>query len=155
MKPSELGGVVQKYKSLRAMAKAGLDEARRALLTNIIETYLPLNEDEQNALRRLIAAPEGKEICDMISVYEQRGIEQGIERGIEQGIERGIEQGIEQGVVRGKREALLRLMHHRFGELPEEVIRRIELLMNSDELDRLFDRAVDSASLESVGLSGV
>ena len=42
MKPSRLGRVIQGYRSLRALARAQLDEARLALLTNIIEIYLPL-----------------------------------------------------------------------------------------------------------------
>jgi len=72
------------------VARARLDEARSALLTNVIETYLPLKATDQDEFQRLVAFPDGKEIREMISVYEQRGIERGIERG--------------------KREALLRLM---------------------------------------------
>ena len=118
MKPSRLGSVVQKYRSLRAMARARLDGARRALLTNIIETYLPLEADEQDELRRMIAAPEAKEIRDMISVYEQRGIEKGIEQGIARGIERG------------KRESMLILMRHKFGKLPDEVLKVLQVETN-------------------------
>ena len=47
--------------------------------------------DEQDAFDVMLEAPEGKEIIEMLSVYEQRGIE----RGIEQGIERGIEQALD------------------------------------------------------------
>ena len=43
MRTSRLGKVAQKYESLRTMARSGLDEARLALLTNVVETYLPLN----------------------------------------------------------------------------------------------------------------
>ena len=133
MKPSRLGRVVQGYRILRAMARAQLDEARRALLTNIIETYLPLKAEERAELRQMIAAPEGKEIQDMISVYEQRGIEIGIEQG--------------------KRESLLKLMRHKFGELPDEVTRRIEAITDSNELDRLMGRVLDSSTLEELDLS--
>ncbi len=144
MKPSRLGSVVQGYRSLRAMALAQMDDAKKALLTNIIETYLPLKPEEQERLRSMIAAPEGKEIQEMISVYEQRGIEKGIEKGIEQGIEQGIE--------KGKRDSLLRLLRHRFADLPDQFLRRIEAIKESSELDRLFDRAVDISTLEDLGL---
>ena len=143
MKPSRLGRVVQKYRSLRAMARSRLDDARKALLTNVIETYLPLKAEEQDELGRLIAMPEGKELREMISVYEQRGIEKGIERGIEQGIEQG------------KQEWLLRLLRGKFGVLPDEVTTRVEATNDGEELDRLFDRAMDVSSLEEVGLMGV
>ena len=128
MKPSRLGLVVQGYRSLRAMARANVDEARRALLTNVIETYLPLKAEQQEELRQMIAAPEAREIKAMISVYEKRGIEM------------------------GKRESLLRQMRRKFGDLPDEVIRRVEALKDSDELDRLSDRIFDGATLDELDL---
>src|ERR1051325_8714671 len=36
MKTTQLGKVAQKYQSLRAMAKSRIDDARKALLTNIV-----------------------------------------------------------------------------------------------------------------------
>ena len=134
MKPSRLGRVTQGYRSLRAMARAQLDEARRAMLTNIIETYLPLQAEEREELRQMIAAPEGQEIQTMISVYEQRGIEKGVEQG--------------------KQESLLKLMRHKFGKLPDEVARRIEAITDQNELDRLMDRVLDDSTLKDLDLSG-
>ena len=110
------------------MALANVDDARRALLTNIIETYLPLKAEQQEELRQMIAAPEAREIQAMISVYEKRGMEM------------------------GKRESLLRQMRRKFGDLPGEVIRRIEAIKDSDEVDRIFDRVVDGATLEELEL---
>ena len=134
MKPSRPGRVVQGYRSLRAMARAQLDEARRAMLTNIIETYLPLQAEEREELQQLIASPEGQEIQTMISVYEQRGIEKGVEQG--------------------KQESLLKLMRHKFGKLPDEVARRIEAITDQNELDRLMDRVLDDSTLKDLDLSG-
>ena len=112
------------------MARANVDDARRALLTNIIETYLPLKAEQQEELRQMIAAPEAREIQAMISVYEKRGIEIGIDQG--------------------KRESLLRQMRRKFGDVPDEVIRLIEAIKDSDEVDRIFDRVVDGATLEDL-----
>jgi len=142
MKPSELGRVVQKYRSLRAMARTKLDDARKAVLTNIIEIYLPLNTSEQDDFQALLEGIEGKEIRDMISVYEQRGVERGIEQGIEQGIERGIEQG--------KRDSLFRLLRGKFGDLPDRIISRIEGIHDAAELDRLFDQAMQVSALKDL-----
>jgi hypothetical protein len=88
----------------------------------------------------LIAAPEGKEIRAMISVYEQRGREEGIERGREEGI------------AQAKRETLLRLLRRKFGDLPADISSRIEGLSDTAELDRLFDRIIDAASLQEFGI---
>jgi hypothetical protein len=149
MKTSRLGKVAQKYHSLRAMARSRIDEARKALLTNVIETYLTLEADEQVKFKELIAAPEGKEVSEMISIYEQRGIE----KGIEQGIEKGIEQGIEQGIVRGKRDSLLRQMRLKFGGLPDQARKHIESLVDMHELDRLTDRVLQASNLDEMQLT--
>lgn len=152
MRPSALGKVAQKYQSLRAMAQSGVDEARLALLTNVVETYLILDAVERQRFEALISTPEGAEIKQMISIYEQRGIEKGIEQGIEKGIEQGIQKGIEQGVVRGKRETLLRLLERKFGALSERVRTRVEQITGTEELDRLSDAILTSQSLADMGM---
>lgn len=106
MKTSKLGRVAHKFQSLRAMARSHIDPARKALLNNVVETYLTLNDAEKSELQEIIGTPEGEEVRTMISVYEQRGIDKGIEKGREE--------GIETGVVRGKRDTLLRLMRRKF-----------------------------------------
>jgi 4-hydroxy-tetrahydrodipicolinate synthase len=71
MKTSRLGKVAQKYQALRAMAASRVDEARKALLANVVETYLILADDEQTALKAMVSRPEGEEVRAMISVAEQ------------------------------------------------------------------------------------
>jgi hypothetical protein len=72
--------------------------------------------------------PEGQEVRNMISVCEQRRIEQ------------------------GKRDALLRMMRRKFGELPEGVRARVEALKTADALDRVLDRVIDAATIEEVAV---
>ena len=166
MKPGTMGRVAQKYAAVRKMALSSIDDARKALLTNVIEQSLQLAGQDQIQYEELIAAPEGKEIRQMISVYEQRGIEIGIEQGIEQGIERGIEKGIEQGIekgieqgiaeglmlgiLRGKRQTLLRLMHLKFGNLPANLPAHIELIDDAAELDRLCEGIFGAKNVEAL-----
>ena len=52
MKGSRLGRVAQKYESLRSMALSGIDPARLALLTNVVESYLTLDLIEQEHRER-------------------------------------------------------------------------------------------------------
>ena len=132
MKRSRLGRVAQKYRTLREIAQARIDEARKALLTNVVETYLVLHGDETVQFDELVVLPEGEEVREMISIYEQRGIEKGI--------------------VRGQRQTLLRLMVVKFGELPPTVREHIESIADSVELDRLTDLAVSAAGLEEMGI---
>ena len=67
MKRSRLGSVAQKYQSLRAMALSGIDPARLALLTNVVESYLSLDPGEQDQFSRLVQSPEGSEVRNMPS----------------------------------------------------------------------------------------
>ncbi len=153
MKPSRVGRVTQKYQSLLIMAQLRIDDARRALLTNVVETYLSLDAQEEAAFNRLAASQEGEEIRKMISVYEQRGIEQGIKRGIEQGIQQGIERGIEHGIAIGERQTLLRQLVRKFGELPNSVREHVEALSDIEELNRLADLILQASTLEEMGLN--
>ena len=132
MRASELGRVAQKYRTLREVAQARIDEARKALLTNVVETYLLLDVNEIVEFDQLMALPEGEEVREMISVYEQRGIEKGIERG--------------------QRQTLLRQMTVKFGELPPAVREHIESIADSAELDRLTDLVVRASTLEEMGI---
>lgn len=146
MRPSRLGKVAQKYASLRAMAHSRMDEARIALLTNVVEVYLKLEPAEQQAFEEMVATPEGEEVARMISVYEQRGMQKGIEQGIEQ--------GVEQGILRGKKTTVLRQMEVKFGELPERVRVQVEAISDPEELDRLADLIVTADSLNQMRLPG-
>lgn len=105
------------------------------------------------------AAPDpevGKETVTMgKTIYEaliDEGVEKGIQRGIEQGIERGIEQGIERGMEQGVlvsgRQAVVRVLRHRFQAVPQAVVEQIESIDDQKKLDALLDRALDVASPE-------
>lgn len=55
-------------------------------------------------------------------------------------LEKGIEQGIEQEALHGRRRMLLRLIHHRFGEPPEDVAAAIQAAESVELLEEWFDR---------------
>ena len=44
---------------------------------------------------------EEGEIMELMTSWEKKGIEKGIEQGIQKGIEQGIQKGIEQGIQKG------------------------------------------------------
>lgn len=140
MRTGRMGRVLRKVTSFRQKSLIETDEARRALLLNVIETYLKLSTEEEAEFQRLLGQPEFAEVRQMITIYEQRGIEQ------------GIEQGMEQGIVRGMRRTLLNLLRARFGELPESVTAWIEAIESAADLDVLSQRVLTAASLEAMRL---
>ena len=60
MKASRAGRPRQKQVSLQQVAVSDVDEARKFLLTNLIETYLTMNPAEQEQFEQLLAAPRSR-----------------------------------------------------------------------------------------------
>jgi hypothetical protein len=124
--------VAQKLRSLRKALASELDEARKALLVNVIETYLPLEGAEAQEMQRQLGQQETRELTAMLTIYEERGIVKGI--------------------LRGKRQMLLSLMRQKFGELPEALRAQVEAIQKEEEIDALSNRFVTADSLEAMGL---
>jgi hypothetical protein len=128
----QLGRALRKALSLRQTQESDLDEASRSLLVNLIDTYLPLSVEEEEELRRIVGQPGLEEVEQVITSFEQRGIEQGIERGI----------------VEGKRDALRKIARSRFGEPTADLGAAIEAAATTGELDLLLERLLKAASPE-------
>jgi len=65
------------------------------------------------------------------------------------GMEQGLQQGMQQGMQQGEAAVLKRLLHKRFGELPEEV----ELRLHKATLEQLevwTDRVLDARTINEV-----
>jgi hypothetical protein len=139
MRPGERHPAELKVECLLRIARALMDEARKALLVNCVETYLQLDAREQALYEELVEQPKQKEVKEMLTVYEQRGITIGEQRGIAI------------GAVRGKRDATLRLLRKKFGALPKAVESRIQAMETEAELDTLFDAALAARSLDDLG----
>ena len=64
-----------------------------------------INDRRYRKAKELIEETEGKggkiNMCVLLDMYEERGIEKGIAQGEARGIEKGIAQGLEQGEARG------------------------------------------------------
>ena len=73
-----------------------LDDARKSQFLYMIDSYLPLNEDEEAEMSQKLKEKEQFEVNEWLSDYEVRGIEH----------------GIEQGLLQGKRETLILLLEH-------------------------------------------
>ncbi len=113
------------------------NEARRSLLLNIVEQNIVLDAVEEADFQRAIGAPEFEEVRRMITPYEQRGIEI----------------GMQQGMLNGMKYTVLKTMRARFGDLPSTVKARVESINEQEELDRLIDRVLQAESVEALGLN--
>jgi hypothetical protein len=128
MQPSALGRTLQKALSLRRLLSSQLDEARKALFINLVETYMTLSTREENDFRRILRQEELQGVTEMLTVYEERGI------------------------IKGKREALLMQLRIKFGDLPEAVVARVQTIDTEAALDALLERVLRATTLGDMGL---
>jgi hypothetical protein len=136
-----------KYRCLAAVAGSLVDEARRFLLVNAVETYLDLaGEEAVHYAEHVARNPLGQEIKSMEMTWADRIEAKGLQKGLQTGMERGRTEGL-----RGAVEVLL---IERF-DLSKAQARRC--LKAIDEPDRLTEMArllVRGASLAELGLDG-
>jgi hypothetical protein len=128
---------------LRPIARADLDDVRRIVLANCVETYVELDEEGQREYEALMSAEGYREVQAMEMTWAEK-LEA---RGVEKGIERGREEGTQQ-----MRTLVLNLMTRRFGPLPRDVERRVRAIDSPERLSRVAERILEVESLEDLGL---
>jgi len=120
-----------KLECLRLLASLKLNPARSKLIGGFIDSYLNLTAREIKQYEREFAKwepEERKATVELISSWEQRGIDKGRELGMEEGLEQGLHQG---------REKLLEvILQHRFSTLPSYLTQQLDKL-TSDQMDDL------------------
>ncbi|HSL84468.1 MAG TPA: DUF4351 domain-containing protein [Thermoanaerobaculia bacterium] len=140
-----------KAECLRPIAKAELDEVRRFLLANCVETYIELDEEGQREYEALMSENENREVQAMEMTWaeklEARGVERGIEQGIEQGIERGRKEGVQQ-----LQTLVLNQMKRRFGSVPATTERKVRRIESAERLSRLGEQLFEARNVEELEL---
>ena len=116
---------------LRLILACPVDPARRNLLIEFVETYLPLAEHEQREFQKIVVGDQKyAEVKQMITAYEKRGIEKGIEKG--------------------KQEDLLLLLEKKFGKLSAVLRRKVRRIESTEKLDSLLLAVLEADSLEDL-----
>jgi len=116
---------------LRLILVCPVDPARRNLLVEFVETYLPLAEHEQTEFQEIVVGDQKyAEVREMITVYEKRGIEKGIEKG--------------------KREDLILLLEKKFGKLSAALRRKVRRIESTEKLDSLLLAVLEADSLDDL-----
>ena len=139
--------VERKLRCLGAVSRTGLDDARRFVLKNIVDTYIPLDPDEEARFEAQIEQEANKEVRDMVITLEDAMAEREA---------RGEAQGEARGLARGKveeaREAVLLVLRHRFGSIPPTVEARLETIDGLDRLHGIMERSLEIRSIENLDL---
>ena len=118
---------------LRWILACPLDPARRSLLVEFVETYLPLAGPEQCEFEQTVRSDDQyHEVEQMITVYEQRGKQEGKHEG--------------------KQEDLILLLEKKFGKLGAARKRKIRKIESTQELESLLFAVLDAKSLKDLPL---
>ena len=88
-------------------------------------------------------------ITNRFEEWKERQRLAGVEQGVEQGMAQGMEQGMARGRLEGERKLVLRVIQHRFGELPAAYRLRLQSASQA-ELEDLADRVLDASSLDDL-----
>lgn len=151
MRSGPQGRAEHKMACLRLIAAAELDDDRRLLLVNCVETYLQLNPREAAEFLTLRTREANREVKAMELTWADRLRAEGWKSGRKEGREEGRRREREK-TVRVLRPLLLEVLGERFGPLPPLVSSRIEEIDSVQRLTRLARRALTARSLEEMGL---
>jgi len=78
------------------------------------------------------------------------GVEKGFEEGMEKGMQKGLVKGISEGIHKGKHQLIIRILLHKFGTIPEDMVNRIQTIDDDDKLEEIALKTVDLISLEQL-----
>ena len=121
----------------------------KSLLSNLVETYVKLDKDEQKIFEeRLETLAEREEVQTMQMTWAEEIEQKGILKGIEQGIQKGRLEGMQEGI----RTVLTQQLELRFGSLPPAVLERLRQLDDPADLRRLSEQILEARSLGDLDL---
>lgn len=131
-----------KFYLIRHLYERGYERQEIINLFHFIDWVMWLPPEAEAELWQELAQLEGEKKMQYISSLERIGMQKGIEQGLQQGLEQGLEQGRQEGALH----LLLRILTHRFGEIPEVVQVQLQKL-STEQIDGLVDLALTYQSL--------
>ena len=130
------------------VAESTMDNARKLLLTNMIETYFTIAPKHEKRFRGIMRQEDYREAQKMQLTWADKMKEE----GRNEGREKGRQEGHREGIVEGKRVALIQQLNMKFDTVPEATRARVQSL-SLDELDTYLERVLSAETLEEMGLS--
>lgn len=128
---------------LRLILGTGVDPARRSLLVDFIETYMPLASHELQEFREIVVEEEPyRGVQKMATVWELDGIKKGEQIGLEK--------GRMEAEVTTRQTTLIRIIRKRFGRVSKATIAKIETITECQRLDDLIDSVLDATQLSDI-----
>jgi hypothetical protein len=129
-----------KIASMEGIARGGLPGGKAWLLSNFVNTYLPLSGEAEEQYQALL----GQEEHQMAKLIDY-------ETWVAQNEARGEARGRATGHVEAKREDIIAVLETRFAPVPEEWVQRVETMDSLPQLNSLFRQLLAVDSRDEVG----
>jgi len=71
---------------------------------------------------------------------------------VQEVLQKAVAEGEQRGALRERQQTLLRLLQHKFSQVPETIARQIEATEDPDRLNDWLDRILDAETLAEMGL---
>ncbi len=137
MKYSKRDVVRMKADFLRMISGSRVNAARRSLLVDFVETYTPLDAQQEHRFETIIKADKKyAEVGKMITVYEKRGRVK----------------GRQEGMVEAKRDALLMQMRRKFRFVDAVREQRVQAIDSVKKLDALLLAVIDAQNIDDLDI---
>ncbi|MFW5893545.1 MAG: Rpn family recombination-promoting nuclease/putative transposase [Verrucomicrobiota bacterium] len=143
------GRKLWKMRLTRNMYERGFEKQTILDIFRIIDWMMTLPPEIEKQFENELQTFEKERKMPYLTAIERNAIE----KGKKQGIEQGIEQGLQRGLQRGECKTLLRILTHRFGEVPPLIRKTIESA-EVEQLESWVDKALDAPSIEDVFANG-
>ena len=136
-----------KAECLRLLVTLKLDPAKMQLISGFIDTYLNLDELEEQVFQEeldTIESEERAQVMEIVTSWMRTGIKQGRQEGLEEGRQEGLQEGLQR-----ETELILRQLKRKIGQLAPEMesqVKRLEI----EELENLGEALLDFEQLEDL-----
>lgn len=136
-----------KFRLARRLYQRGYTRQMILDLFRFIDWLLALTPARESEFEVALIAYEKEHSMQYITSIERRGREVGSREGIEQGLEQGLEQGQALGRLAAMREGIVELLAMRFTAVPEEIVARLEAIVDPAGLRQRLRLAANIDSL--------
>ena len=113
------------------------------MLVRIVDTQLELSPAEEERYREL-EREEGKEVQEMVITWED---------ALEEREAKGELKGEAKGELKATRGAIVLLAKHRYGQLPDGFVEKLEAIDNLRRLYEILEQMEDVQTLEELDLT--
>jgi hypothetical protein len=138
-----------KRQLVRLLYERDWDKRRVLRLFSVLDWMMQLPKALEAQLWQDIEDIEGERKVRYVTSVERLATERGMQQGRERGLEEGLEKGLAKGRLEGEGSTLRRLLIHRFGPLPQNVLDRLARA-DVQQIETWFDRGIDAKSLDEV-----